>query len=232
MTARRTLAISSLVVLTALAGCDVGSRIPGLGGSENDMLLRIVNTTGTTLDLTSSGQPVGGEGHVAPGATSGCIRVSEGTTTLGLRQAGATSDVASFAPTLTPRTSYTVVAFTSLTGSVQTATFTNDFVPTTGLAGLRIMDVAPTLGSLDVYVTPRNGSLDAPSTASIGFGSNTGFFDVNPGTSQVRFTQATTFNVVFDAGTITLQPGQLSTLVISQPSGTGGAPVASLAPAC
>jgi hypothetical protein len=94
------------------------------------------------------------------------------------------------------------------------------------------VDVAPTLGSLDVYVTPRSGPLGAPSTASIGYGSDTGFFEVNPGPSQVRFTTATTSTIVFDAGTINLLPGQLATLVLSQPAGAAGTPVAKLIPAC
>jgi hypothetical protein len=231
MIARRALAFATLA-LVALAGCDVGSRIPGVGGGANDALLRIVNATSVTLDLTSGGQAVGGSGHVTAGTTSDCIRVDPAGPALGLREAGAVSDIGSFVPTLAPSTSYTVIAFTSDVGSVQTFTLADEFIPTSGLAGMRIVDVAPGLGSLDVYITPRNGPLDVPSTASIGYGSNTGFFDVNPGTSQVRFTTATTQTLVFDAGTINLMPGQLATLVLSQPGGAAGTPVARLIPAC
>lgn len=229
MKSRLALALAALVVL---AGCDTGSRIPGLGGGADDALLRIVNATGATLDLTSNGQAVGGSGHVTGGTTSACIRVDPATSTLGLREAGAVSDVGGFAPTIASRTSYTVIAFLSDAGAIQTFTFADEFIPTSGLAGLRIVDVAPGLGSLDVYITPRNGPLDVPSTASIGYGSNTGFFDVDPGTSQVRFTLATTHTLVFDAGTMNLLPGQLATLVLSQPGGAAGAPVATLVPAC
>ena len=231
MTARRTLAVATLV-LAALAGCNAGSGISGVGGSTNDALLRIVNATGTALDLTSGGQMVGGSGHVTAGTTSDCIRVDPAGAALGLREAGAVSDLGSFAPTIAPRTSYTVIAFTSDVGSTQTFTLADEFIPTSGLAGLRIVDVAPGLGSLDVYITPRSGPLDVPSTASIGFGSNTGFFDVNPGINQVRFTTATTSTIVFDAGTINLLSGQLATLVLSQPGGAAGTPVAKLIPAC
>jgi len=232
MTSRRTFALVALV-LAAATGCDVGSRGAGVGGGTDDVLFRIVNTTGVALDLTSSGQVIGGSGHVNAGTTSDCIRIDPtSTSSVGLREAGAVSDVGSFAPTLTPQASYTVVAFISDAGSVSTFTLPNQFIPTSGLAGLRIVDVAPGLGTLDVYVTPRNGPLDVPSTASIGFGGNTGFFDVNPGSNQVRFTVATTQTVVFDAGSVTLFPGQLSTMVLSQPGGADGTPVATLAPAC
>lgn len=230
MTSRRSLALAVLVLLAA-TGCDFGSRSSGVGGSTNDALLRIVNATGTALDLTSGGQVVGGSGHVTAGATGTCIHVDPAGPALGLREAGAVSDLGSFAPTIAPRTSYTVLAYTSDIGSIRTFTLVDAFTPTSGLAGLRIVDVAPSLGSLDVYITPRSGPLDVPS-ASISYGSETGFFNVDPGTSQVRFTTSTTSTVVFDAGTITLAPGQLATLVLSQSAGTGGTPVAKLIPAC
>lgn len=232
MTSRRTVALVALVLASAM-GCDVGSRIPGVGGSSNNVVFRIANTTGVALDFTSNGQVVGGSGHVIPGATSACIAIDPATTsTVGLREAGAVSDIASFAPTLTPRASYTVVAFVSDAGSVSALTLPNEYIPTDPSAGFRIVHVAPGLGTLDVYVTPRSGPLDAPSTASIGFAGNTGFFDVNAGSSQVRFTVATTRTLVFDAGTITLVPGQLSTMVLSQPDGAAGAPISTLVPLC
>jgi hypothetical protein len=234
MTSRHTTAFATLalVALAVLPGCNVGSRTAGLGGSANSSLLRIVNATGAALDLTSGGQVVGGEGHVNANSSSACIRIDPTTTTLGLREPGAVGDIGSFRPTLTPGASYTVVVFTSDVGTPLALTLPDDFAPTSGLAGLRIVDVAPGLGTLDVYVTPRAGPLGVPSTASIGFGGNTGFFNADPGSSQVRFTIATTPTLVFDAGTITLQPGQRYTMVLSQPGGAAATPVASLLPAC
>jgi len=231
MTARRLLMLPALALL-ALTGCDTGTRIPGLGGSANSALLRIVNATDLAVDLTSNGVALGGNGHVAPGAQSNCLRIDPGSATLGLRQANATSDIPDFSPALVANATYTVVVFTSDLGTARTLTLSDDFVPTSGLAGLRIVDVAPGLGTLDVYVTPPGDALGVPSTASIGFGGNTGFFDANPGTSQVRFTVATTSTLVLDAGTIALVPGQRSTMVLAQPDGASGTPVATLVPAC
>lgn len=231
MTSRRSFVLAALV-LFAVTGCDFGSRTSGVGGGTNDAFLRIVNATGSALDLTSGGQVVGGSGHVTAGTTSDCIRVDPAGPALGLREAGAVSDLGSFEPTIMARTSYTVLAYTTDVGSTQTFTLVDTYSPTSGLAGLRIVDVAPGLGSLDVYITPRSGPLGVPATASIGYDSNTGFFDVNAGTSQVRFTTATTSTVVFDAGTINLIPGQLATLVLSQPGGAAATPVAKLIPAC
>lgn len=234
MTSRRTTVIASiaLVASVVLTACDVGSRIPGFGGSGNSALFRIVNATDVALDLTSNGTVVGGSGHVAAGTSSTCIRIEPGITTLGLRESGAITDLPDFTPVITPGATYTVVAFTSDLGAIRTLTLSDDFVPTSGLAGLRIVDVAPGLGTLDVFVTPPGEPLGTPSTASIGFGGTTGFFDANPATSQVRFTIATTPTLVLDAGSITLVPGQRATMVLAQPGGAAAAAVTSLVPAC
>ena len=229
MTSRRALALAFLAL--AAVACDTGSRIPGLGGNGNNALLRIVNTTGVAIDLTRNGFAVGGSGHVLPRSTSACIRVDPGTT-FGLRESGATSDLGDFAPVFAEGATYSAVVYTSDVGTTRSLTLSDDFVPTSGLAGLRIVDVAPGVGALDVYITPPGEPLGVPSSASIGFGGNTGFFDTNPGTSQVRFTFAATPTLVLDAGTITLAPAQRSTMVLTQPNGLAATPVATLVPAC
>lgn len=232
MISRSALALATLAVVT-VAGCDTGSRIPGLGDSSNDVLFRVVNATTGAVDLTSNGQVVGSSGHVNAGTSSSCIRIDPTvTTTLGLREAGSVSDLLIVTPTLTPRAIYTVVAFTSDAGTTQALTLADEFTLGSGLAALRVVHVAPGLGSLDVYVTPRAGPLGVPSTASIGYGGNTGYFDVESGSSQVRFTVATTSTLVFDAGAITLRAGELATVVLAQPAGPAGAPTSLLVPAC
>jgi hypothetical protein len=232
MISRSALAFATLALLT-VAGCDTGSRIPGVGDSSNDVLVRVVNATTSAVDLTSNGQVVGGSGHVNAGTASACIHIDPTVTTaLGLREAGSLSDHLISTPTLTPRAIYTVVAFTSDAGTTEVLALPDEFALGSGLAALRIVHVAPGLGSLDVYVTPRAGPLGTPSTASIGYGGNTGYFDVESGSSQVRFTVATTSTLVFDAGAITLTPGELATVVLAQPTGAGGAATSLFVPAC
>jgi hypothetical protein len=232
MSSRVTLAFATLAFVT-VTGCDVGSRIPGVGDNDNDVLLRVVNTTGSAIDLTTNGQVVGGSGHVNAGTASSCIHVDPAvTTTLGLREAGSPTDLLVSTPTLTAGAIYTVVAFTSDAGSMQAYALADEFTLASGLAAIRVLHVAPGLGSLDVYVTPRAGPLGVPSTASIGYGGNTGFFDTEPGPTQVRFTVATTSTLVFDAGFVTLSPGELATVVLAQPAGPAGAPTGLIVPAC
>lgn len=234
MTTRSAFAVATiaLVALVALTACDTGTLIPGLAGSTNDAMLRIINTTNEAVDLTTNGHATGGSGHVAARTVSSCIRVDPATTTIGMRVSGATADLPDFIPTLLAGGRYTAVAYTSDDTTTHTLTLSDAFVPTSGLAALRVVHVAPTLGPLDVYVTPPGAPLDIPSTASVGFGGNTGYFDANPGSSQVRFTIATTPTLVFDAGTITLTPGQLDNLVLAQPGGPAGAAMTMLAPSC
>jgi hypothetical protein len=232
MSSRSALAFATLAFI-AVTGCDVGNRIPGVGDNDNDVLLRVVNTTGSAIDLTTNGQVVGGSGHVNAGTASSCIHVDPAvTTTLGLREAGSPTDLLVSTPTLTAGAIYTVVAFTSDAGSMQAYALADEFTLSSGLAAIRVLHVAPGLGSLDVYVTPRAGPLGVPSTASIGYGGNTGFFDTEPGPTQVRFTVATTSTLVFDAGFVTLSPGELATVVLAQPAGPAGAPTGLIVPAC
>lgn len=231
MTSRSAVAFAT-IALVSLAACDTGTRISGLVGSQNSAVVRIVNTTGGAIDLTSNGQVVGGGGHVSAGTTSACVRIDPSTATLGLRAQGATSDLAGFSFAPAPAAHYIVVAFTSDVGTTSALSLTDQFTPTSGLSALRVVDVAPGLGSLDVYVTPNGAPLGVPSTAAIGYGGNTGFFDANPGTSQVRFTIATTPTLVYDAGPVTLGLAQLYTMVLAQPDGPSSTPVATLVPSC
>lgn len=230
MTSRRALALAILAL--AAVACDTGSRIFGLGGSANSAVLRIVNTTDVAIDLMSHGVAIGGSGHVPPRTASACIRVDPANSTLRLRESGAASDLGDFTPVFAAEAAYSVIAFTSDLGTTRTLTLADDFTPTSGLAGLRIVDVAPGVGSVDIYVTPPGEPLGVPTAPSIGFGGTTGFFDANPGSSQVRFTYATTRTLVLDAGLINLLPGHLSTMVLAQPAGATTVPEATLVPAC
>jgi len=220
------------IALAALAACDSGSLIPGLAGSTNDAALRIINTTNGAVDLTTNGHANGGSSHVAPRTSSACIRVDPATTTVGMRASGDSASIPDFTPALAGGGRYTVVAYTADDSTTRTLTLSDNFVPASGFAGLRIVHVAPTLGSLDVYVTAPGASLAVPSTASLGFGGNTGYIDTPPGNNQVRFTLTTTSTLVFDAGTVTLQANQLATLVLAQPGGPSGAAISLFAPAC
>lgn len=232
MTSRSTLAIAALA-FTALAACDPGSRIPGTGDSGNDVRVRVVNTTTSAIDLTSNGQVVGGSGHVNAGTGSSCISIDPAvTTSVGVLEEGATSDYLVTTPVLMPGARYTVVAYTSDDGTMRAIALPDELSIPSGLAALRIVHVAPGVGSLDVYVTPRNGPLGTPSTASVGYGGNTGYFDVESGASQLRFTIATTPTLAFDAGTITLTPQELATVVLAQPTGPAGALISLLVPSC
>ena len=229
MSSRRRIVLVTLAFV-ALTGCDQGSRIIGLGGSGG-ATVRFVNATTVALDLTANGQVVGGNGRIPAGTSTSCLPVDPTNTTVGIRQFNGTTDIPGFTPTFTVGRTYTVVVFSGGTGATQTVTMLDAFIPHSGLSGLRIFDAASATGPLDVYVTAPGAPLSVPSSASIGFAGSTGFFEVNPGANQVRFTVATTPIPAFDAGTITLVPGQSSTLVLVPVAGSF-IPTAVLLPAC
>lgn len=234
MTTRSAIATFALatIALATLAACDAGSLIPGLAGSTNDAVLRIINTTNGAVDLTANGRATGGSGHVEARTVSACIRVDPATTSIGLRASRDSASIPDVTPALASGGRYTIVAYTANDTTTQAVTLSDAFVPASGFAALRVLHVAPTLGSLDVYVTAPGAPLDIPSSASVGFGGNTGYITTPPGSNQVRFNLTTTSTLVFDAGTVTLLTGQLANLVLAQPGGPDGAAVSTFAPAC
>jgi hypothetical protein len=227
----RTLAaFSAVAALAAAGGCDQGTRIVGVVGG-NAASVRFVNATSSPLDLTADGRAFTTGGHLPAGTSSVCLPVRTDVS-IGIRLVGAPSDVPGFAPVFVAGQGHTVIIFAGGTGTTQTVTLSDEFTPTSGLSGLRVFDAAPGTGSLDVFVTAPGDPLTAPSTASIGFGGGTPFFDVNPGTSQVRFTVATTPVLAFDAGQIVLTAGARATLVLTPAAAGASTPTVMLLPAC
>ena len=229
---RRARAIATLAAIAAFAaaGCDQGTRIVGLAGG-NAASVRFVNATRSPLDLTADGRTFTTGGHLTTGTSSGCVPVDPNVS-VGIRLEGEPFDVPGFAPAFLAGQGFTVIVFDGGTGTTQVVTMSDAFTPTSGLSGLRVFDAAPGIGSLDVYVTAPGDPLTMPSTASLGFGGGTPFFDVNPGTSQVRFAVATTPVLAFDAGQIVLIPGARATLVLAPAAAGASTPAVMLLPAC
>lgn len=87
--------------------------------------------------------------------------------------------------------------------------------PTSGNANLRLVQIAPSLGAVDVYVVPPNTDLStvSPFASHLSFGSATGYESLSAGTYQILFTTPDSIFVIFDAGTISLTAGQNRTVL-------------------
>jgi hypothetical protein len=124
--------------------------------------------------------------------------------------------------TLADATDYTVVA-TGVTGDLIPLVLTDDNTPAEGQAKLRVANVAPSAGGVDVYVTAPAADITAlaPTLTNVTYRSASGYLPVAPGAYQIRLTTTGTKTVVLDATTAALTAGQIRTLVALDKPGTG-----------
>lgn len=214
---RRLLRASALFCCLVVAACGGnGSGILAVAGSADAATVRFVNATASALDLAVDGTVSTTNANITPGGGVACFTVDDPTVPgLSVRQAGSTTDLGGFTPLFSSGGRYTVVAFPGASGTVQFINVPNAAFIVSGRSALRVLNASSGLGTVDVYATTPAATLGTPNVTGIGFGNASGTFDVPAGAVQVRLTNASTTNVVFDAGTQSFEAGKSYTLVIS-----------------
>jgi hypothetical protein len=207
------LALAFLTVL--LAGC-------GGGAHSNDAQLRLVNaSTGyDALDLYVDGRLK--TGSVARGAGSGYVDAGYGTVTAELTRAGASTVLTSSTPNLGKNKHYSLLAY-GASGAIKTLQLDEERDgPAAGKALLKVVNVAPDAGNLDLYLTGSDESLvDAvPVATGLALGVPSGDVTPSSGTRRLRVTAAgSKTDVRLDLASFTLGNQQVGTLVLSAASG-------------
>ena len=213
---RRLLGASALLCSLVVAACGDGSGLLAVAGSADAVTVRFVNATASPLDLAVDGSVPTTNANITPGSGVACFTIDDPTVPgLSVRQAGTTTDLGGFTPLFSRGGRYTVVAFPGASGIVQFINVPNAAFIVSGRSALRVLNASSGLGTVDVYATTAGATLGTPNVTGVGFGNASGTFDVPAGAVQVRLTSAGTTNVVFDAGTQTLEAGKSYTLVIS-----------------
>jgi hypothetical protein len=120
--------------------------------------------------------------------------VSVGTSSLStvITSAGSSSALSTTGRTLTKDTAYTVVAY-GWQGAMRTALLEEDAsAADSGKAKLMVLNSAPDAGSLDIYLTGSDESLDSASAVASGVagGGTVGYTSVSAGTYRLRITAA------------------------------------------
>jgi hypothetical protein len=88
-------------------------------------------------------------------------------------------------------------------------------VPPTNMVGLRIVNAAPSAGTVDVYITGTDSTLTTPIANGIPFEGIMNYQNVPAGPSlRLRVTAAGTKNVLLDVDASPLAPGQVRTIVV------------------
>ena len=202
----------------ALSGCGSSSNSGGDSAS-----LRLVNATLThpSLDLlVNTSASISG---VLADTASAYVAPGSGSTTLQLNDSGVGTTLATTLPTLASGSHYTLFAYESA-GSVKTVVLNEDTAtPASGIAQLRVYNIAGDAGKLDVYITDPSVSLaSAGSPISITTGTvpfSTIYTTYSPGTYRVRVTGYGNKSDLRLDMPIALTTQQIGTVVLSPASG-------------
>ena len=194
--------------------------------------VRLINATGTPLNLLQNGTALSGGSNVAFGASSECSSVNATTPALTVTQTGSATALTGFSPVLTAGQSFGLVAFPTSTGGVQFATLSNTFTPMTGQAGLRVFNATAGTTGFDVFVTAPSAVLGTATVANALSGVASAFVSVPAGSSQIRVTSTGSTTVLIDLGAQTLTAGQKLTLIIAPAAPGSTAPRAFIVAGC
>ena len=143
--------------------------------------------------------------------------------TVSVRASGGSSTLTSKVYEIAAGQNYTLVPYGPV-AALGTQVLVDDTVaPASGSANVRAFLVAPSMGAVDVYVSPPGTDLTAQSPLMTGlrYPNASANIGVIAGTYDVRVTLTGTKTVVLDAGTITFGDGQNRTLVLLDHAGIG-----------
>jgi len=228
----RTVALVLFTSLSALgADCDtttlprrlgVAGTIPPVNDTLNVARIRFVNATASTVfDVAQNGIIDTGNSVLRFGMVSKCVTVVASAPIFDVRQTGTSVTFPGFNLTLQGAGSYTIIAFTDVTGATRFLTIFNSvFVPVSGQIGFSAFNAVSNGIAYDVWVTVPKAPLTAttPVAAAVLGGVNSPFFGVDATTpKQIRITTANSTTVVLDLGTVTFIQGVTTTLVIAPP---------------
>lgn len=215
---RRLLASAAGTALLAACGGQVEEDV------DDVARVRLLNATtaypsmdllvGDTRRNTSIG--AGGVGTYAS--------LKEGSYTTAVTSAGSASTLASSSRTLAEGKAYTVVAYGAL-GDVATALLEeNASAAATGQAKLMVLNAAPDVGSVDVYLTAGSETLESASPVASGVAVGSAVGHATLGANIPYFLQVTAAGdksqLRFAAFPVRFGSAQVATLVITQSSGS------------
>lgn len=209
-----------LLSLALLAAAVLGACGGGSGSSSAKLRLLNVSNGYSSLDLSVD------DTTVSTGLTLGTLGayadVDTSDTSMSILSSGVGTAVASLTPSLKESSKYTLIAY-GWSGGLKTSLIQEEEeVPDSGKHKLLFMNLAPDAGSLDIYVTLNEDTLDNASAmaSSIGGGGTSSYNKINSGTYRIRITGAgDRGDVRLDIPSVTLASAGVSTLIVTATEG-------------
>ncbi len=197
---RPLLAVSVLSAVAALSACGDSegpasiARVRCLHASQGLAAVDF-RADGTTRDPA----------HAFSAAWSTEAVLSAGTRAFTARLTGGATDLASTTKALVNSASYSIVLAKRPTSDTIVVYTDTAGTPAADKALLRVLNVSPAAGAIDVYITAANADLaTTPQATAVAFLNRSAYVEVASGAQRVRLTTAGTKTVVLDVTPITL----------------------------
>ncbi|HEY9230254.1 MAG TPA: hypothetical protein VIP11_26620, partial [Gemmatimonadaceae bacterium] len=156
--------------------------------------IRFINLSRTPLDLRQDGN---GTTRLEPERVTRCFVVNVANP-IAVNRVGSNTIFLRFGPQLIRGFSYVVVAFDTPNGDIRFVTLANTFTPTSGLVGLRVLNVSGLPTGLDVFVTAAGTTASAATSAKVLGDSVSAFVSVPAGPTRILLTNTGGTEVVLD----------------------------------
>lgn len=212
----------NLLVL-ALAAALVSACGDG-GGPNGEGRVRLVHVSPDIgpVDIVLDGDTVARS--LAYLGASDYLDASAAGHTMQVSAAGTTTTLLDADVTVADGTDYTVLVADTLE-SLRTIVLTDDNgPPPAGKVKVRAVHASPHAGAVDVYVTTPDDVLSGstPALIDVRFGQFSPYLDADAGTYRVRVTPKASTDVLIDSGDLTLENGQVRTVIAVDPAEAEG----------
>ena len=221
--------LTKAVTLLALCGVffGVGCGGGGLGDKTN---FRVMNATPdqTTVTVLLDGTSIASS--IAYGSSNAYAQTDSGSRHLQAEGGSSSSVFLDQTINLGGGTSNTaIIANLSATSNAILLTDDNTASTTTGNIKLRIVNAAPGIGTVDVYVLPSGTPITnvTPTISSLSFESSSNYLDLRAGSYSIVFTPPGSLFSFFNTGDIAFVAGQNRTIAVLN-STTGGFTIGTL----
>ena len=209
-------AFTILLAAAALSACSDNSPTP-------EGRLRFVNVSpdAPVLSLVLDGDTVAS--NIAYLGSSEYLDVPADGHVMRVADAEASTTLIDQDVTVADQTDYTVLAGDTLSSIKALVLTDNNSTPAAGTFKVRAVHAAPHAGPVDVYVTDPDADLTlaTPLTTHVTFGQVLPYAQINAGTYQIRVTASDTKNVLIDSGALTVESGQVRTVIAVEAAGGG-----------
>jgi hypothetical protein len=209
------LALTLLTVMAFTLGC-------GSSGSHNTVI-RFVNASPNQASLNVLIDGVSVQSALANGGSStNYLTVQPGSRHIQMQDPNTPQNLIDDTITVASGSSTTFIA-TNYIGLITPVVLTDDnSAPASGAFKLRLVNVAPNLGSADVYIQPGGTDINtvSPTTTNLAYTSASSYISTTAGSYEVVFTQAGFKGILAGGNSIAFTGGQVRTaLVLNDPNG-------------